>query len=245
MATTAQDNAPLSNDLPSQPANSSDDDGLSRRPRDAHLIHLILQNLGITNYQSRVPLQLMDFAYRYTSSVLSDSLRLSAEGYSAAPGTATNRRGDVSDGSNITVSSLRQAIASRQDYQFSGPLPKEFLLEQAEIRNRHVLPKIERAWGVQLPDERFCLTGQAWSLKEEWESEGEDEDEEMAGVNGVGGARSETAKVAEANGGGGAGENVDMGGVDEGEDEDGGKFEDVFGDGADGDGDGDREMVEV
>ena len=52
------------------PTNSSIDNGQSKRPRDARLIHLILANYGVNAYQERVPLQLMDFAYRYTSSTL-------------------------------------------------------------------------------------------------------------------------------------------------------------------------------
>lgn len=50
--------------------NSPVDNGQSKRPRDARLIHLILANYGVNAYQERVPLQLMDFAYRYTSSIL-------------------------------------------------------------------------------------------------------------------------------------------------------------------------------
>ena len=52
------------------PTDSPADNGQSKRPRDARLIHLILANYGVTAYQERVPLQLMDFAYRYTSSIL-------------------------------------------------------------------------------------------------------------------------------------------------------------------------------
>ena len=52
------------------PTNSPLDNGQSKRPRDARLIHLVLANYGVNAYQERVPLQLMDFAYRYTSSIL-------------------------------------------------------------------------------------------------------------------------------------------------------------------------------
>ena len=55
---------------PSFPTNSPMDNGQSKRPRDARLIHLVLANYGVNAYQERVPLQLMDFAYRYTSSTL-------------------------------------------------------------------------------------------------------------------------------------------------------------------------------
>jgi transcription initiation factor TFIID subunit 9B len=210
---------------PDAPLTSLQDDGLSKRPRDARLIHTVLQNLGVQSYQERVPLQLLDFAYRYTSSVLSDSLRLSAEGYTAQ---ATEKRkaaaGD--DGSNITVTALRQAIQSRQGYAFETALPKEFMLEQAGERNRVALPKVERGYGVQLPEEKYCLTGVGWSLQDEWDSEVEDEEPKVNGT-----AAALPAARAE--------DDEDMGGVDdEGDDEGEGKMEDIFGEGpADGEDD--------
>ena len=103
------------------------------------------------------------------------------------------------------------------------------MLEQAAERNRTVLPKVDRSWGVQLPSERFCLTGTGWNLKEEWESEGENEDNE-----GEQGKSAPDGTKAQVNG------DVDksMGGMDgaedekeeDAEDEEGaGRFEDVFG----------------
>lgn len=219
---------PQQTDAP-QPT-STTDDGLSRRPRDARLIHLILSAQGVHSYQERVPLQLLDFAYRYTSSVLSDALRLSAEGYASAPNapTTSKRGGDAAgDGSNITVNALRQAIASRQDYQFQGALPKEFMLEQAGERNRVQLPRVNKSWGVQLPPEKYCLTGTGWSLKDLWEGEEEAE-----------AARDGDVRM----------EGVAEGKVDAAEEKDAmDSFEDVFGGGgnAQGDGDGDQEMAEA
>ena len=216
---------------PDAPLTSQQDDGLSKRPRDARLIHTVLANLGVQNYQERVPLQLLDFAYRYTSSVLSDSLRLSAEGYTAQ---ASEKRKAVAgdDGSNITVTALRQAIASRQGYAFEPALPKEFMLEQAGERNRVALPKVERGYGVQLPDEKYCLTGVGWGLKEEWDSE---EDEEAPKVNGSANAAQSAARQEDETMGG-----VDNAGEeDEGDDEGEGKMEDIFGEEGGGDGDDD------
>ena len=68
---SSQDDPTMADSLnPNFPSNSPVDNGQSKRPRDARLIHLILANYGVTAYQERVPLQLMDFAYRYTSSTL-------------------------------------------------------------------------------------------------------------------------------------------------------------------------------
>ncbi|KAG9539078.1 TFIID-31kDa-domain-containing protein, partial [Aureobasidium melanogenum] len=225
-APTTQTTQPTNDQQPT----STQDDGLSRRPRDARLIHLILSAQGVHSYQERVPLQLLDFAYRYTSSVLADAFRLSSEGYASAPGAPTNsKRSEATDGSNITVNALRQAIASRQDYQFQGALPKEFMMEQAVERNRVALPKIQKSWGVQLPPEKYCLTGTGWSLRDLWE---EDEVvEEVSKREGNGDVRME-----------GAGD-IKTDGAEEKDAMD--SFEDVFGGGAQGDGDGDQEMAEA
>ncbi|EDO17900.1 hypothetical protein Kpol_1010p15 [Vanderwaltozyma polyspora DSM 70294] len=43
-------------------------------PRDVRLLHLLLASQSIHRYEDQVPLQLMDFAYRYTQSVLKDAI---------------------------------------------------------------------------------------------------------------------------------------------------------------------------
>ncbi|KAG0681023.1 hypothetical protein C6P42_004471 [Pichia californica] len=43
-------------------------------PRDVRLLRLIFASQGVTAYEDQVPLQLMDFAYRYTSEVLQDAM---------------------------------------------------------------------------------------------------------------------------------------------------------------------------
>ncbi len=163
---------------PSVPATSIQDNGSGKRPRDARLIHMLLSSLGVTAYQERVPLQLLDFAYRHSSSILSDALHLSADAYvsqnqrarDAPPGGFRDLDGQVS------ANAVQLAIQSRLQYQFSGGnapgLSKEFLLETAQKRNSIALPRVlQNEWGVRLPSERFVLTGVPWSLQEEWPSE--------------------------------------------------------------------------
>ncbi|GAB7366796.1 hypothetical protein MBLNU230_g0748t1 [Neophaeotheca triangularis] len=231
--------------LPSQsqttPLSSLQDEGTSKRPRDARLIHLVLSSLGIQSYQERVPLQLLDFAYRYSSGVLSDALRLSAEGYANAGGNERGGKrgggggggagGDAAAGSGekITVTSLRQAIASRQGYSFEGGgLPKEALLEQAQVRNAVALPAVDKGAGgaLQLPPEKDCLTGVGWGLKDMWS-----DDESMGDVE-EGSRASAGARSGGLVNGGGM-EDQKMGGMegaeDEGDEEGEGRMEDVFG----------------
>jgi transcription initiation factor TFIID subunit 9B len=195
---TANPNAVPS--APPVPPTSLNDSGKWRRPRDARLIHMLLASLGVTSYQERVPLQLLDFAYRYTSSTLQDAVHLAMEGYA---GTATGPgetnvstgggRGGVVELNTITLQALRLSIASRLHYQFQPGLPKEFLIDVASERNRIALPGVARGGetglkstfsdvsmgGMRLPPERFCLTGTGWSLRDEWESEGEEDVEEL------------------------------------------------------------------
>lgn len=102
-------------------------------------------------------------------------------------------------------------------------------MEQAVERNRVALPKIQKSWGVQLPPEKYCLTGTGWSLRDLWE---EDEVvEEESKREGNGDVRME-----------GAGD-IKTDGAEEKDAMD--SFEDVFGGGAQGDGDGDQEMAEA
>ncbi|KAI9682272.1 MAG: Transcription initiation factor TFIID subunit 9 [Caeruleum heppii] len=201
---------------PEAPPTSLTDDGTSKRPRDARLIHMILASLGINAYEERVPLQLLDFAYRYTSSTLQDAVHLTAEGYgqSGAPTGNAFKGSAGTDGTttHVTLPALRLSISSRLNYQFQNDLGKEFLLDLAQERNRVGLPGVPRQWGLRLPPERYCLTGVGWGLKEEWESEGEDE-VEADGEEGTKGAGVDGDGEGEA-------------GAEDGDD----RMEDLFGD---------------
>jgi transcription initiation factor TFIID subunit 9B len=158
--------------LPAEPATSFKDDGLStKRPRDARLIHLLLQSQGVHAYQERVPLMIMDFAYRYTQGILSDAMALTADAYGMPP----SGRGAAAEGT-VTNKNLALSIGSRQHYQFQPTLPKEVLLEMAQEKNRTALPKPDREFGYRLPPERYTFTGAGFSLKDQWDSEEEDED---------------------------------------------------------------------
>ncbi|KAB2576114.1 putative transcription initiation factor 31kd protein [Lasiodiplodia theobromae] len=214
-----------------QPNTSLNDSGLTKRPRDARLLHMVLAHLGVSAYQERVPLQLMDFAYRYTAGVLSDAVAISAEtttaatgGKGGAPGNPQRAAGGAGgaggDENNVSLAAIRSAIASRLNYQFNPVLPKEFLLELAQEKNRVSLPRPEREYGVRLPPERYCFTGAGWGLKEEWDSDVEDDGDEQ-GKDGINGDDRM--------------EGVQEEGMDEDEDE----FEDVMGVGED------REMADA
>ncbi|KAL4909742.1 transcription initiation factor IID, 31kD subunit-domain-containing protein [Aspergillus multicolor] len=245
--TTAPTTAPTPASQPAQiPSTSLKDSGKSRRPRDVRLIHMLLAAQGVTSYQERVPLQLLDFAYRYTSGVLQDAVHLTTEGYAGAGPEAAAAVGNKNqpEVNSVTLPSLRLSIASRLHYQFQTGLPKEFLMDVAAERNRVALPGATRGFdagaakpaasnsvlmaGMRLPPERFCLTGTGWKMSDEWESEGEEEVP-------VPEERNDVMAGAEREEGEGEGD----------EDEDG-KMEDIFGeDAVMGDDDGDKDMTDV
>ena len=183
----------------------------------------------------------MDFAYRYTSGILSDALHMQLEGYDQAEsalaaaskkGGNKNNASKQSDDGDVSLPALRMAIASRMAHQFTGQgnLPKEFLKGLADERNRISLQQQVKddktgsgitIGGVKLPHERYCITGMGWGLKNEWDSEGEESDIDETIV------RERPAVTGE-------GEDAQMPDADEEEgmeeDEDGeGKMEDLFG----------------
>lgn len=190
-------------------------------------------------------------------------MHLSTEGYAGAPGEpgaaggsgkgAGGGGGGAHDVNTVSLSALRLSIASRLHYQFQTGLPKEFLMDVATERNRVALPGASRGFdsggnanqapqahqslmigGMRLPPERFCLTGVGWNMKEEWDSEGEEEVEEPPA------------------GGAGAGEEGEEEGAGGEDDDHDGKMEDIFGEDTamgegegEGDGDGDKDMADV
>lgn len=216
---------------------------------------MLLASLGVTAYQDRVPLQLLDFAYRYTSNVLQDAVHLATEGYagavgdSAGPGAGSGKGSSSAELNSVSLPALRLSIASRLHYQFQTGLPKDFLSEVASERNRIALPGVSRGYeaangaaantanqsmmmaGLRLPPERFCLTGTGWDLKDEWDSEGEEDLPD--------------AQEQQQQSGAGKGPAVEEG-EEGGEDDEDGKMEDIFGEdtamGEAGEGDEDQKM---
>lgn len=129
-------------------------------PRDVRLLHLILASMGVTSYQDRVPLQLMDFAYRYTRGVLQDALQYSDH---AHPSTTSSS----SSNNPLTINDVRLAVAARVNYQFKPVPPKELLLDLAQERNKKPLPPIHQQYGLRLPPEKYCLTSKEWNYDDE------------------------------------------------------------------------------
>lgn len=139
--------------------------------------------MGVHAYTERVPLQLLDFAYRYTSGILSDALAYEPPSHTSSGSKKANKEDD-----GVSLNALRTAVGARAAQQFNPALPKEFMAEVAAERNRIALPRVEREYGMRLPPERYCFTGVGWDVKESWEEEVEaDESMDMSAGVGMGG----------------------------------------------------------
>ncbi|KAI1170676.1 transcription initiation factor IID, 31kD subunit-domain-containing protein [Nemania sp. FL0916] len=142
------------------------------RPRDARTIELLLTSQGVTSFDNRVPLLLLDFAYRHTSSILNDALHLTGDPYTANAGAKPSASSGAvptaapGGDANVSTNAVHIAIASRQAYQFrggsggggggggatsaggagggsgGGGASKEWLQELARERNKIALPRV-------------------------------------------------------------------------------------------------------
>ncbi|KAI1383857.1 TFIID-31kDa-domain-containing protein [Hypoxylon trugodes] len=187
--TTNNSNGGNSQTAPQAP--SSPTTSHAPRPRDARTIELLLTSQGVTSFDERVPLLLLDFAYRHTSSLLSDALHLSTDPYTTHAGAkASSSSGAAPTAPSageavVTSNAINLAIASRQSYQFHGAAgaggggtSKDWLQDHARERNKVALPRVlANEWGVRLPNERFVLSGTGWGLRDQWGEEGGPDDE--------------------------------------------------------------------
>ena len=157
-----------------------------------------------------------------------DALHFVSEGYgTSGPGIGSGKAAAQNDLSSITLSALRLSIASRTHYQFNPTLPKEFYNEIAQEKNCVGLPQVSKDWGMKLPPEQYCLTGVGWNLREEWDGDGDKDDEVMDDAV-------KEERIGGIDGEGAEGEN--------GDEEGGGRMEDIFGEGNNTEGGGDMEL---
>ncbi|KAJ3023479.1 Transcription initiation factor TFIID subunit 9B [Thoreauomyces humboldtii] len=112
-------------------------------PRDAKLVSLMLQGMGVEDYEPRVVPQLLEFMHRYVLDVLGD-----AQTYA-----------EHANHNNITTDDVRIAIEGRAAHSFTNPPRREFLEALAAKKNAAPLPLIPEKYGVRLPPERHTLTG--------------------------------------------------------------------------------------
>lgn len=193
--------------------------------------------MGVHAYTERVPLQLLDFAYRYTSGILSDAISYEppAHASTSSKKRGADKGGDDDGGGGVSLNALRTAVGARAASTFTAQLGKEFMSEIASERNRIALPRVEREFGVRLPPERYCFTGVGWDVKNAWEGEeviSEDEEMDLGTEAGGSGGAGFGGPVGGAGANGDGGDTA-MGGMGDEELEDDEEFEEAMGLGPD------------
>ncbi|XP_049729280.1 transcription initiation factor TFIID subunit 9B isoform X2 [Elephas maximus indicus] len=118
-------------------------------PRDALVMAQILKDMGITDYEPRVINQMLEFAFRYVTTILDDAKIYSS--HAKKP--------------NVDADDVRLAIQCRADQSFTSPPPRDFLLDIARQKNQTPLPLIKPYAGPRLPPDRYCLTAPNYRLK--------------------------------------------------------------------------------
>ncbi|XP_013855841.1 transcription initiation factor TFIID subunit 9 [Austrofundulus limnaeus] len=118
-------------------------------PKDAQVMIQILKDMGVTEYEPRVINQMLEFTYRYVTTIIED-----AKIY------ATHAKK-----SSVDTDDIKLAIQCRMDQSFTSPPPRDFLLEVARQKNQTPLPLIKPYTGPRLPPDRYCLTAPNYRLK--------------------------------------------------------------------------------
>uniref|UniRef100_A0A4W6CC25 TAF9 RNA polymerase II, TATA box binding protein (TBP)-associated factor n=1 Tax=Lates calcarifer TaxID=8187 RepID=A0A4W6CC25_LATCA len=118
-------------------------------PKDAQVMIQILKDMGITEYEPRVINQMLEFTYRYVTTIIEDAKIYAAHAKK----------------SNVDADDIKLAIQCRMDQSFTSPPPRDFLLEVARQKNQTPLPLIKPYTGPRLPPDRYCLTAPNYRLK--------------------------------------------------------------------------------
>ncbi|KAG5682462.1 hypothetical protein PVAND_011813 [Polypedilum vanderplanki] len=118
-------------------------------PKDAQVIISILRDLGLESFEPRVINQLLEFTYRYVTTILED-----AKVYA----NHSKKKG-------IDLEDVKLASTMLLDKSFTGPPPREVLFEVAKQKNTQPLPTIKPHSGIRLPPDRHCLLAANFKLR--------------------------------------------------------------------------------
>ncbi|GAA5986394.1 hypothetical protein JCM10908_003735 [Rhodotorula pacifica] len=121
-------------------------------PRDARLIALILAAAGAEDCEEGVVRMLLEFAHRYTSDILTDSLMYAEHARAGSTSTAPIVP---------SVDDVRLAVQARTE---GAQLPKEFLLQLATTVNSVPLPPVPEVYGIRLPPPAQRITAPNFSI---------------------------------------------------------------------------------
>jgi len=118
-------------------------------PQGARVMQAILKDMNVLEYEPRVVEQLLEFSYRYISSILEDSKVLSHH--------ARKKAVDIDD--------VKMAVQMYTEHNLTNPPTRDILLEVATRKNATPLPIPKASGGMRLPPDRYCLTACNYKLK--------------------------------------------------------------------------------
>jgi len=118
-------------------------------PKDAQVITSILKDMGLVEYEPRVVNQLLEFSYRYISTILEDAKIFSSHARKTA----------------VDLDDVKLAVQMYTDHNLTNPPPRDLLFKVAAERNAIPLPVPKQTGGLRLPPDRFCLTATNYRLK--------------------------------------------------------------------------------
>ncbi|XP_013782936.1 transcription initiation factor TFIID subunit 9B-like [Limulus polyphemus] len=130
-------------------SNSSSSNNITSGPKDVQVMAAILKDMGVIQYEPRVINQMLEFTYRYVTTMLDDARLFSSHAKKK----------------NIDVHDVRLAVQLQMDKSFTCPPPRDLLLEVARQKNNIPLPLIKSNTGVHLPPDRYCLTTANYQAK--------------------------------------------------------------------------------
>jgi len=138
-------------------------------PKDGRVMMAILKDMNITDYEPRVVEQLLEFTYRYISSVLEDARTLANFAKKKGPpGAAGSSGGGNQAGAGavqIDVEDVKLAVQMYAEHNLTSPPTRDILLEVASKKNSTQLPLPKATGGLRLPPDRYCLTAVNYKLK--------------------------------------------------------------------------------
>ena len=120
-----------------------------KAPKDAQVIQAILKDMNLTEYDPKVVTQLMEFLYRYVTSIVEDAKLFS----------------NHSKKKLVDADDIRLAVQMYNEQTAAPPPPRDVLIETSRVRNGQPLPVPKTSSGLRLPPDRFTLTACNYKLR--------------------------------------------------------------------------------
>lgn len=117
-------------------------------PKDGQVILSIMKEMGASEYDPKTLIQLTEFVYRYSTSVLEEA-RVYAN--------VKKKSMDLDD--------VRLALQLSHESTFTTPPSRAVIIECARNKNSTPLPLVKPHCGLRLPPDRHCLAACNYTLK--------------------------------------------------------------------------------